>query len=147
MDLKARQRDDVEWIQLAQDGVVPTAVDSCQYGNEPSRSIQGEEFNWQAQWVHPGITGWKAGVRFLEGQENCVYSMVPTPALGPTQPPIQCMPRVIFQGVKRPHHEANHSPPSSAEVQNGGATLLLPHKSSWRGAYFIKYWHNLTSRD
>jgi hypothetical protein len=30
-------------------------------------------------------------------------------------------------GVKRPGSEADHSPPSSAEVKNGGAMPPLPH--------------------
>jgi len=37
-------------------------------------------------------------------------------ALGPTQPPIQWVPGVLSLGVKRPGREADHSPPSSAEV-------------------------------
>jgi hypothetical protein len=32
-----------------------------------------------------------------------------------------------LSGVKRPEHEAHHSPPSSTEVKNGGATPPLPH--------------------
>jgi hypothetical protein len=36
--------------------------------------------------------------------------------MGPTQPPIQCIP-----AIKRPDREADNSPPSSAEVRNGGA--------------------------
>jgi hypothetical protein len=40
--------------------------------------------------------------------------------LGPTQSPIQWIPGVLFPGVKRPGREADHSPPSSAEVKNGG---------------------------
>jgi hypothetical protein len=35
--------------------------------------------------------------------------------------------------VKRPGREADHTPPSSAEVKNGGAVPPLPHLSSWRG--------------
>jgi hypothetical protein len=38
------------------------------------------------------------------------------PALGSTQPPIQWVPGVISPRVKRPRHEADHSPPSEAEV-------------------------------
>jgi hypothetical protein len=38
-------------------------------------------------------------------------------ALGPTQPPIQCVPGALSLGVKRPGREADHSPPSSAEVK------------------------------
>jgi hypothetical protein len=37
--------------------------------------------------------------------------------LGPTQPPIQWVPGALSLGVKRPGHEANRSPPSSAEVK------------------------------
>jgi hypothetical protein len=32
--------------------------------------------------------------------------------------------------VKRQRHDADHSPPSSAEVKNGGAIIPLPHSSS-----------------
>jgi hypothetical protein len=39
---------------------------------------------------------------------------------------------VFGRGVKRPGHEADHSPPSSADVKNGGAVSPLPHMSSWR---------------
>jgi len=38
-------------------------------------------------------------------------------ALGPTQPPIQWAKRALSLGVKRKEREANHSPPSSAEVK------------------------------
>jgi hypothetical protein len=38
-------------------------------------------------------------------------------ALGPTQHPIQSVPGALFLGVKRPAREADHSPPSSAEVK------------------------------
>jgi hypothetical protein len=39
-------------------------------------------------------------------------------ALGPTQPPIQWVPRALSLGVKLPGSEADHSPPSSAEVKD-----------------------------
>jgi len=35
------------------------------------------------------------------------------PALGPTQSPTQWVPGALSLGVKRPGHEADHSPPSS----------------------------------
>jgi hypothetical protein len=38
-------------------------------------------------------------------------------ALGPTQPPIHWVPGALSLGVKRPGREADHSPPSSAEVK------------------------------
>jgi hypothetical protein len=40
------------------------------------------------------------------------------PVLGPTQPPIQWVPGALSLGVKRPGREADHSPPSNAEVKN-----------------------------
>jgi hypothetical protein len=38
-------------------------------------------------------------------------------ALGPTQPPIQWVPGALSLGIKRPGCEADHSPPSNAEVK------------------------------
>jgi hypothetical protein len=38
--------------------------------------------------------------------------------LRPTQPPIQWVPRPLSPGVKLAEHEADHSPPTSAEVKN-----------------------------
>jgi hypothetical protein len=37
--------------------------------------------------------------------------------VGPTQPPIQWVPGALSLGVKRPEREADHTPPSSAEVK------------------------------
>jgi hypothetical protein len=37
--------------------------------------------------------------------------------LGPTHPPIKWVAGALFLGVKRSGREANHSPPSSAEVK------------------------------
>jgi hypothetical protein len=42
-----------------------------------------------------------------------LFSMSSRPVLGPTQRLIQWVP-----GVERPGHEADHSPPSSADVKN-----------------------------
>jgi hypothetical protein len=38
--------------------------------------------------------------------------------LGPTQSPIQWIPRALSLGVTRPGRETDHSSPSSAEVKN-----------------------------
>jgi hypothetical protein len=46
-------------------------------------------------------------------------SSVSRPALGPIQPPVQWVPGILSPGVKaRPGRDADHSPPSSAEVMN-----------------------------
>jgi hypothetical protein len=65
------------------------------------------------RWVETiGVLGfdlqWGLGI-FL-------FTTVSTMALGPTQPPIQCVPGALSLGVKQLGHEADHSPPSSAEV-------------------------------
>jgi hypothetical protein len=68
-------------------------------------------------------TGWKAGVHFLAGAR---VFLVSRPTLGPTQPPIQWVPRGPSQGVKWLRREDDHLPPSSAEVKNCGAIPPLP---------------------
>jgi hypothetical protein len=47
-----------------------------------------------------------------------LFTTVSRTALGPTQPSIQWVPAALSLGVKRPGREADHSPPSSAEVKN-----------------------------
>jgi hypothetical protein len=42
------------------------------------------------------------------------------------QPPIQWVPEGLSLGVKRPGREANHSPPSSAEVKNARSYNSIP---------------------
>jgi hypothetical protein len=56
-------------------------------------------------------------------------------ALGPTQPPIQRVSSALSPGLKLPWLEADHSPPSSAEVKNTGSYTFTPHTSSWRGSW------------
>jgi hypothetical protein len=54
--------------------------------------------------------------------------------MGPTQPPVQWVPGVLSLGVKeRPGRDADHSPPSSAEVVNEQELYLLsPQAPPWR---------------
>jgi hypothetical protein len=55
-----------------------------------------------------------------------LFSTASRPVLGSTHPPIQWVPRVVPPEVKRLGREAGHSPPSSAEVRNGGTIATLP---------------------
>jgi hypothetical protein len=45
-----------------------------------------------------------------------IFTTTYRPALGPTQPPIQWLSGALSLGVKWPVHEADHSLPSSAEI-------------------------------
>jgi hypothetical protein len=56
------------------------------------------------------------------------------PALGPTQPLIQCTSGVHIPRVKRLGLEADHSFPYNAEVKNGGAMPPLRNTLSWCSA-------------
>jgi hypothetical protein len=44
--------------------------------------------------------------------------------------------------LKRPGCEADHSPPSRAEVKNAGTITPLPFTSSWLGDYLVKHRNN-----
>jgi hypothetical protein len=47
-----------------------------------------------------------------------LFSTASRPTLRPTQPHIQWVTGALSQGVKRPGREADHFPPTSAEVKN-----------------------------
>jgi hypothetical protein len=74
-------------------------------------------------------------VRFPAGAGNFLFTTASRTDLGPTQPPIQWVPGALSLGVKQQVGEGDHSPPSSAEV-NEWVELHLhsPNTSSWRGA-------------
>jgi hypothetical protein len=72
-------------------------------------------------WDSLVCTGWTVEVRSREGKEIFLCYTAFRQALGPTQPPIQWVPE-----VKRLGREAEHSPPSSDEVDNGGAIRPVP---------------------
>jgi hypothetical protein len=52
-----------------------------------------------------------------EGQKIRHFSTLSRPALGPTEPRIQWVPGALSPEVKWPGREADHTPPSSAEVK------------------------------
>jgi hypothetical protein len=45
-----------------------------------------------------------------------LFATASRPALGPTQFPFQCVRGALFPELKQPGREADHSPPSGAEV-------------------------------
>jgi hypothetical protein len=51
------------------------------------------------------------------------------PVLGPTQLPIQWISGALSMGVKRSGREADHSPPSGAEVNNAWSYSSTPQYS------------------
>jgi hypothetical protein len=75
-------------------------------------------------------------------QEIFVYTKASRPGLGPIQTPIQWVPGALSSWVKRPGRETDHSPPSSAEVRNGGAIPPIPHILSWHRAQLINHRNN-----
>jgi hypothetical protein len=64
-----------------------------------------------------GLDDQGVGVELPGGGKNFHFSTSSRPALGSTQPPIQWVPGPLSPGVKRPGREADHSPPTSAEVK------------------------------
>jgi hypothetical protein len=82
----------------------------------------------------PAFT-YSPGFDSRQGKDIFLFSITSRPALGLTQPPIQWVPGALSPWSKLLEREADHhSPPSSAEVKNGGAIRPLPHASSWRSA-------------
>jgi hypothetical protein len=64
--------------------------------------------------------GWMIRVLGFDSQRDLgifLFTTKSRTALGHTQPPIQWVPVALSLGVKQPGHEADHSPPSSAEVE------------------------------
>jgi hypothetical protein len=61
----------------------------------------------------------RSGFDPQQGQRIFPLSSASRPVLGPTQPPVQWVPGVLSPGAKaQPGRDADHSPPSSAEVVN-----------------------------
>jgi hypothetical protein len=79
--------------------------------------------SWVARAGRPGLDS-RHGKIFL-------FSAAFGQALRSNQPPIQW---AVSPGINRPGREADHSPPSSVEVRNGGAIPSLLHISSRHSA-------------
>jgi hypothetical protein len=64
-------------------------------------------------------------------RKNFPLASVSRQALGPSQPPVQWVPGGPFVGTKaRPGRDADHSPPSSAEVENEWSGRHTPPPSA-----------------
>jgi hypothetical protein len=73
-----------------------------------------------------GFTVFKDGLPEIDSrqrQQVFLYSRASKPALGP----IEWFMRVLSPVEKRPGREDDHSPPSSAEVDNGRDIPPIPH--------------------
>jgi hypothetical protein len=78
--------------------------------------------------------GLAAGVRFPAGTRDfSLLHSVQTDSEA-IQSPIRCVPVAFSHEVKRPRREADHSPPSSAEIKKCWIIPPLPHASLWPGA-------------
>jgi len=81
---------------------------------------------------------WMIGVLrfgFWWGLGIFLYTTASKMALGPTQPLVQWVPGALSLGVKRPGREADHLPPSSAEVKECMELYLHSCSTpSWHGA-------------
>jgi hypothetical protein len=79
-----------------------------------------------------------------EKEGNFHFALDSRPALGPTESPIQWVPWALSLGVKRPGREADHSPPSSAEIKECVELYIhSPNTLSCRGAQ-LKHRDNFT---
>jgi hypothetical protein len=85
--------------------------------------------------------GWRTGVLGFDSRWTLgifLFTTASRTALGPTQPPSQWVPGTLSLGVKRPGHEAHHSPPPTAKVKERVELYLYsPNTLSWGGAQLI----------
>jgi hypothetical protein len=83
-------------------------------------------------------TGWTIGVLGFDSRRGMgifLFTTESRTALGPTQLPIQWVPGALSLEVKRPGREADHWPPSSAEVKEYVELYLhYPNTPSWHAA-------------
>jgi hypothetical protein len=84
--------------------------------------------------------GWTALVRFPAVSIN--YSLLRRVQTGSEAHPESYLMgiRGFSQGVKRPRRDADHSPPSSAEVKDYVYIHPLSHTSSWHSAYKLCFY-------
>jgi hypothetical protein len=87
--------------------------------------------------IHLKDTDWTIGILGFDSRRGLgifFFTTMSRTALGPTQPPIQWIRGALSLRIKRPGHEADHPPPSSAEIKEKVELYLHSHTPSWRGA-------------
>jgi hypothetical protein len=94
----------------------------CQLVSEMYSNVSAFRIHYHyfIQSVQRWATGWMIGVLGFDSRWGLgifLFTTVSRMALGHTQPPMQWVPGALSLGVKRPGREADHSPPSSAEVK------------------------------
>jgi hypothetical protein len=92
-------------------------------------------------WTGYGLFDRGVGVRVSVASR--IFSASSRPAPRPTTPPIQWVPGTLSQGVKRHGRQADHSPPTSAEVKKSGSIHSLPHTRSWHSASYVRHKDNI----
>jgi hypothetical protein len=93
---------------------------------------------WAMEWMIGvlGLYSWQGLGIFLH---TTVFRM----ALRPTQPSIQWVLGALSLGVKWPRSEADHSPPSTAEVKNMWHYTSIP-QYTFMAWYLLKHRDNFT---
>jgi hypothetical protein len=87
-----------------------------------------------AQWYSAGLRSGRSEVRVLAVAGNIFlqHRVQAGSVANPASYPMGT--RALFLGVKRPGREADHSPPSSAEIKNTWSFTSTPHYAftTWR---------------
>jgi hypothetical protein len=99
-----------------------------------------------SQSVQRWATGWTIGVLGFDSRRGLgIFPFITASktALGPTQPPDQWKTGALSLGVKLPGREADHSPPSCAEVKDAWSYISTPQYvfTAW---CLVKYRDNFT---
>jgi hypothetical protein len=84
------------------------------------------------------------GFESQQGLGILLFTTMSRPALGPIQPPIQWVPGALSLGVKWLGCEADHSPPSSAEVKTAWSYTYTPEYAFMVWCSVKKYRDNFT---
>jgi hypothetical protein len=96
-----------------------------------SFSKQDRHLKFDCHWA----TGWTIGVLEFDSRRELgifLFTTASRTALGPTQSPNQLVKGALSLGVNRSEREADHSPPSSAEIKECVELYLQsPNTPSW----------------